>query len=160
MGANTKMTPKKSAKKPPAKPAKKGKGGKVPPKKLPKKNVAHAKKKIVKPQHPPVGEMFTTAIKRLKDNPRKGSSMAAIKGFMAEEWGLVIPDYASKIKKYVIGAVASGEVIQTKGKGLNGRFTVPGLKGKKKRKKNTLTKKWDEDEPEYVVKKTARDEDR
>merc|ERR1712223_2028077 len=138
---------------------KKGKG-KVPPKKLPKKNVAHAKKKVVKPQHPPVGEMFTTAIKRLRENPRKGSSLAAIKGFMAEEWGLVIPKYAEQIKKYIKKAVESGEVKQTKGKGASGRFTVPGLKGKKKKRKNALTKKWDEDEEEYVVKKTARDEDR
>ena len=45
------------------------KKGKGPAKKLPKKNVAHAKKKVVKAQHPPVGEMFTTAIKRLRENP-------------------------------------------------------------------------------------------
>ena len=59
---------------------KKGKKGaaKKSPKKLPKKNVAA--KKVKKPSHPPVGEMFTTAVKRLRDNPRKGSSMAAIKG--------------------------------------------------------------------------------
>ena len=47
------------------------KSAKKPPKKI---------KKIKKPTHPPVGEMFVTAIKRLKDHPRKGSSMAAIKG--------------------------------------------------------------------------------
>merc|ERR1711935_188662 len=81
------------------KPGKKGKKGS--PKKLPKKNVA-AKKKVKKPSHPPVGEMFVTAIKRLRDNPRKGSSMAAIKGFMAEEYGLYIQDFASKIKKFVL----------------------------------------------------------
>jgi len=148
------------------KPGKKGKKGtpaktshkKGSPKKLPKKNVSA--KKVKKPTHPPVGEMFTTAIKRLRDNPRKGSSMAAIKGFMAEEWGLIIPDYAGKIKKYVISAVASEEVIQTKGKGASGRFTVPGLKVKKKKAKNALTKKYDEDEVEYVAKKTARDDEK
>lgn len=139
------------------KPSKKGKKGS--PKKLPKKNVA-AKKKVKKPSHPPVGEMFVTAIKRLRDNPRKGSSMAAIKGFMAEEYGLYIQDFASKIKKYITSAVADGEVIQTKGKGASGRFTVPGLKVKKKKRKNALTKKFDEDEVEYVAKKTARDENR
>ena len=47
------------------------KSAKKPPKKI---------KKVKKPNHPPVGEMFVTAIKRLKDHPRKGSSMAAIKG--------------------------------------------------------------------------------
>ena len=39
-----------------------------------------------------------------------------ISGFMAEEWGLYIQDFAPKIKKFVTSAVASGEVIQTKGK--------------------------------------------
>ena len=43
------------------------------------------------------------------------------------------------------------------GKGLNGRFTVKGLKPKK-RKKNPLPKSLDEDEVDYVPKKTARDE--
>jgi len=136
---------------------KKGKKGKkAPPPKKSKKVI----KKPKKPSHPPVGEMFTTAIKRLRDNPRKGSSIAAIKGFMAEEWGLYIQDFAPKIKKFVTAAVASGEVIQTKGKGVSGRFTVPGLKMKKKKRKNNLTKKWDEDEVEYVAKKSARDEER
>merc|ERR1719362_1873002 len=87
---------------------------KKPPKKI---------KKVKKPSHPPVGEMFVTAIKRLKDHPRKGSSMAAIKGFMAEEWRLVIPDYAKKIKNFVLEAVEDGEVIQTKGKGLLWRLS-------------------------------------
>ena len=35
---------------------------------------------------------------------------------MAEEWGLIIPDYAKKIKKFVLEAVESEEIIQTKGK--------------------------------------------
>ena len=43
------------------------------------------------------------------------------------------------------------------GKGLRGRFTVKGLKPKKK-KKNPLPKSLDEDEVDYVPKKTARDE--
>jgi len=110
---------------------------------------------------PPVRQMVTTAITRLRDNPRKGSSLSAIKGFMTEEWGLYIPDYAPKIKKFLLQAVESEEIIQTKGKGANGRFTIPGLKVKKKKKAQKLTKKWDEDEePEYEPKKRARDEDR
>jgi len=112
---------------------------------------------------PSVGKMVTTAITRLKENPRKGSSLSAIKGFMAEEWGLYIPDYASKIKKYILKAVENEEIKQTKGKGANGRFTIPGLKVKRKKRwaQKKLTKKWDEDsEPEYEPKKRARDEDR
>jgi len=110
---------------------------------------------------PPVKTMVTTAITRIRDNPRKGSSLSAIKGFMAEEWGLYIPDYAGKIKKFLLQAVESGDIIQTKGRGAQGRFTVPGLKVKRKKRKEKLTKKWDEDEePEYEPKKRARDEDR
>jgi len=130
---------------------------------LKKRKVAKQSKATVSKQIqvPPVGEMVTTAIKRLRDNPRKGSSLSAIKGFMAEEWGLYIPDYAQKIKKFLLKAVEGGDIIQTKGKGALGRFTVPGLKVKKKKKAKKLGKKWDEDdEPEYEPKKSARDEDR
>ena len=35
---------------------------------------------------------------------------------MAEEWGLIIPKYGEKIKRFVLQAVEDGEVIQTKGK--------------------------------------------
>ena len=113
-----------------------------------------------KPQLPSVGEMIAIAIKKIWDNPRKGSSLAAIKGRMAEDWGINIQKYAPKIKAYLLKAVASGDIIQTKGKGASGRFTVPGLKKKKVRRKPKLSKKWDEDEEEYKATKTARDEDR
>lgn len=121
-----------------------------------------SKKSVVKKQElPRVGEMIVTAIRRLRDNPRKGSSLAAIKGFMAEEWGLHIPDYTNKIKKFLLQGVESGEVIQTRGKGASGRFTVPGMKAKKKKRTNKLTKKWDEEqEPEYEPRKTTREEER
>ena len=137
----------------------KSKKGKV-AKQAKKLFVAKKSKPPPKPQVPKVGEMVVTAIKRLRDNPRKGSSVVAIKGWMAEEWGLHIPEYATRIKKFLMQAVESGEVIQTKGKGASGRFTVPGLKAKKKPKnKNKLTKKWDEEqEPDYIPKKTAREE--
>merc|ERR550539_720258 len=120
-----------------------------------------SKKSVVKKQElPRVGEMIVTAIRRLRDNPRKGSSLAAIKGFMAEEWGLHIPDYTNKIKKFLLQGVESGEVLQTRGKGASGRFTVPGLKVKR-RKKSQLTKKWDEEqEAEYEPRKTVREEEK
>ena len=114
-----------------------------------------------KPKHPEVGEMVIESIKKLRDNPRKGSSLAAIKGYMAEEWGVHIPDYVNKIKKFIIRSVQNEEIIQTKGKGASGRFTVPGMKARKKKKKTKLTKKWDEDlEPEYEPRKTIREEGR
>ena len=79
---------------------------------------------------------------------------------MGEEWGINIKSYAAKIKKAFEAGIEKEFIIQTKGKGMNGRFTVPGLKAKKKRKKNALTKKFDEDEVEYVAPKTQRDEAR
>jgi len=130
---------------------------------LKKRKVAKqsAKTEAKKIEIPPVSKMVTTAITRLRDNPRKGSSLSAIKGFMAEEWGLYIPDYAPKIKKYLLKAVETEEIKQTKGKGASGRFTLPGLKVKKKKRAQKLGKKWDNDsEPEYEPKKSARDEDR
>lgn len=125
-----------------------------------RKIAKQSKKSVVKkPDLPKVGDMIVTAIKGLRDNPRKGSSLAAIKGFLAEEWGLHIPDYANKIKKYLLQGVESGEILQTRGKGASGRFTVPGLKLKKKKKASKLSKKWDdEQEPEYEPRKTSREE--
>ena len=43
---------------------------------------------------------------------------------MAEEWGLIIPDYTKKIKHFVLGAIESEEIIQTKGKFLQFKYTV------------------------------------
>jgi len=120
---------------------------------------AYAPKKEV--QVPPVSEMVQTAIKGLGVNPRKGSSLAAIKGYMGEEWGINIKDYAPKIKKYILRGVENEELIQTKGKGASGRFTVPGLKARKKKgKAKRLGKKFDEDVEEYKPVKGARDEAR
>merc|ERR1712013_929883 len=109
---------------------------------LKKRKVAKqsAKTEAKKIEIPPVSKMVTTAITRLRDNPRKGSSLSAIKGFMAEEWGLYIPDYAPKIKKYLLKAVETEEIKQTKGKGASGRFTLPGLKVKKKKRAQKLGK--------------------
>merc|ERR1712226_1440064 len=49
-------------------------------------------------------------------------------------------------------------IIRVKGIGFKGRFTVPGLKMKKRTKK--LGKKFDEDEEEYAPQRTRRDDDR
>jgi len=123
------------------------------------KGRATAKEK--EPEIPPVAEMVPTAIRALRDNPRKGSSLSAIKGFMAEEWGINIQTYAPRIKKYILKSVENGELLQTKGKGAAGRFTVPGLKARKKKgKSKKLSKKFDEDVVEYEPGKSARDEAR
>ena len=51
----------------------------------------------------------------LGENPRKGSSLAAIKGMMAEEWGVDIRHLAPKIKNFLLNAIKDGEILQTKG---------------------------------------------
>jgi len=125
-----------------------------------------AMKKTVQrtPQHPPVSEMIPTAIRKLKENPRKGSSVAAIKGFMAEEWGVNIKSINNKIKNFLINAAEDGEIIRKSGSGAAGRFTLPGMKHKPKKKRKKIIKSDEEDnageELEYKPAKRARDEDR
>lgn len=68
--------------------------------------------------------------------------------------------YKNKIKKFIQGAIEKGEIIRVSGNGFNGRFTVPGMKMKKKKKSNKLGKKFDEDEAEYAPKRTKRDDGR
>ena len=60
--------------------------------------------------------------------------------------------------KYVI--IFSKKSFIFKGKGASGRFTVPGLKPKKRKKKKIVSEDEGEDQGEYEVKKTKRDEDR
>lgn len=113
--------------------------------------------------HPPVSEMIPQAIRRLRENPKKGSSLAAIKGFMAETWDVNIKQLNTKIKNYIINAVEDGELIRKSGSGIAGRFTVPGMKYKPKKKRKKIIKSDDEekeDEGEYKPIKRARDEDR
>merc|ERR1712115_471193 len=63
--------------------------------------------------------------------------------------------------KYLQKGVDNGELIQTKGRGASGRFTVPGLKARKKKgRAKRLSKKFDEDVVEYEPGKSARDEAR
>ena len=101
-----------------------------------------AKKQPPKPKLPPVSEMVIESIKALKDPPKKGSSLRSIKETIEMNWPVNLKSYSDKIKKYIINAVETGELIRTKGKGANGKFTVPGLKNKK-RKKNKLPKSLD-----------------
>jgi len=137
---------------------------------LSKRSKASAKKPAYKKKtvqrsnlHPPVSEMIPQAIRRLRENPKKGSSLAAIKGFMAETWDVNIKQINTKIKNFITNAVEDGELIRKSGSGISGRFTVPGMKYKPKKKKKKIIKSDDEekeDEGEYKPVKRARDEDR
>lgn len=87
------------------------------------KKAATAKKPAAKPTHPPTSEMVNKAIENLKE--RGGSSLIAIKKYLATTYKVDANKVAPFIKKYVKGAVASGKLIQTKGKGASGSFKLP-----------------------------------
>ena len=71
-------------------------------------------KKKQRPLHPPVSEMIPIAITKMADHPRKGSSLAAIKSYMSDVWGVDTKQLAKKIKNYIINAVNDGELKQTR----------------------------------------------
>ena len=71
--------------------------------------------------------MVKAAIKELKD--RKGSSLQAIKKYIASTYKVDGEKFAPYIKKYLKTAVTSGAVIQTKGKGASGSFKLSVSKG-------------------------------
>lgn len=83
------------------------------------------------PTHPKVSEMVNNAIRSLKE--RGGSSLQAIKKYMAANYKLDINRMTPFIRKYLKSAVANGELIQTKGKGSSGSFKL-GVLGQKMKK--------------------------
>lgn len=103
----------------------------------PAKKSAKSKAKTQRPKssHPSTAEMVTSAIKELKD--RKGSSVQAIKKYIASTYKVDGEKFAPFIKRYLKAAVTSGAVVQTKGKGASGSFklktTKPHTKSKIKR---------------------------
>ena len=99
----------------------------------PKKVVKTVKKPKAKPSHPPTSEMVTTAIKTLKE--RGGSSLQAIKKYIAANYKVDVEKLAPFIKKFLKSAVTSGALIQTKGKGANGSFKLSAAKKAEKPKK-------------------------
>jgi len=119
--------------------------------------------KAPKPKLPPVSEMVIESIKALKEHPRKGSSLRDIRETIEMNWTVDWGKLCDKVKKYITNAELTGEIIRVQGtknkkaggKGFNGRFTVKGLKPKKKKnkdqdKKITMRKEFDSDqEPEY-----------
>ncbi|KAL2717551.1 hypothetical protein V1478_013251 [Vespula squamosa] len=93
--------------------------------------------RIPKP-NPPIPEMITTAIEKLKDP--KGSSFYAIKKYIAAKYKVDMDRLKPFIKKFLKAAVSTGKIIQIKGKGASGSFKLPFTKSKvvkkpKKRKR-------------------------
>lgn len=106
----------------------------------PKKKAA-AKKARSKPSHPPTNEMVAAAIKALKE--RGGSSLIAIKKYIAANYKVDVDKLAPFIKKALKSGVASGALVQTKGKGASGSFklSTAGQKDKKPKAKKSAAKK-------------------
>jgi hypothetical protein len=92
----------------------------------PKKTKSSTKKPRTKPVHPRSSEMVVNAIKSLKD--RGGSSLQAIKKYIAANYKVDSEKLSPFIKKYLKTAVASGELVQTKGKGASGSFKLAAAK--------------------------------
>lgn len=94
------------------------------PSKKPTKSAAggSSKKPKAKPTHPKTSEMVNSAIKELKE--RSGSSLQAIKKYIAAQYKVDAEKLAPFIRKYLKSAVESGALIQTKGKGASGSFKL------------------------------------
>ena len=86
------------------------------------KKVAKAKKPAAKPAHPPVAAMVNAAIAALKD--RKGSSLPAIKKYVAATYKVDVVKLAPFIRRYLKKAVADGKLAQVKGSGASGSFKL------------------------------------
>ncbi|XP_045522914.1 histone H1-like [Pieris brassicae] len=101
----------------------------TPAKKAPKAAAAAAaaKKPKARPTHPKTSDMVNSAIKELKE--RSGSSLQAIKKYIASNYSLDAERLAPFIRKYLKRAVASGTLIQTKGKGASGSFKIDSKSG-------------------------------
>ncbi|XP_015585452.2 late histone H1 [Cephus cinctus] len=91
-----------------------------------KDSAAASKSKLKKPRakqtHPRTAEMVTAAIKNLKE--RGGSSLQAIKKYIAATYKLDAEKLAPFIKRYLKTAVTSGILVQPKGKGASGSFKI------------------------------------
>ncbi len=96
-----------------------------------------ATKKASKPKkvaaHPPTSQMVNAAIRNLKE--RKGSSLAAIKKYIAANYKVDVAKLAPFIRKYLKKAVADGKLIQAKGTGAAGSFKLAAKAKEEKPKK-------------------------
>jgi hypothetical protein len=73
--------------------------------------------------------MVVNAISSLKE--RGGYSLQAIKKYIAANYKVDSEKLSPFIKKYLKTAVASGELVQTKGKGASGSFKLAAVKTEK-----------------------------
>ena len=106
---------------------------------IPKKAaIPKESKPKTKASHPPTADMVNAAIKELKE--RNGSSLQAIKKYIAATYILDADKLAPFIKKYLKNAVASGKLVQPKGKGASGSFKLAAKESKPKAAKPAASK--------------------
>merc|ERR1712141_331195 len=99
-----------------------------------------AAKPKTKPTHPPSAAMVMAAVKALKD--AKGSSLPAIKKYIAANYKVDIVKVAPFIRKALVKLVTAKKLIQAKGKGASGSFKLnKAVKEEKKKPKKKAAKK-------------------
>ncbi|CAG5092930.1 Similar to Histone H1 [Cotesia congregata] len=96
-----------------------------------------AKKPATKATHPSAGDMVTAAVKALAE--RHGSSLQAIKKYIAANYKVDVDRQALYIKKFLKSAVEKGTLVQTKGKGASGSFKLGVIKAAAKPKPKTAS---------------------
>merc|ERR1711874_64029 len=105
------------------------------------------------PTHPKTTVMIVAAVKALKD--RKGSSLAAIKKYIAANYKVDTVKLAPFIKKGIKSLVEKKALIQVKGKGASGSFKAAKVEEKKPKKK-VVTKKPAKPKKAKTPKKAAK----
>lgn len=108
------------------------------PKKAAKK-AGGAKKPTVAKTHPPTESMVKAAIKALKE--RNGSSLQAIKKYIAANYKCDVEKQSIYIRKYLKSAVTKGVLVQTKGTGASGSFKIKDKKAEASAVKKPKVKK-------------------
>jgi len=98
-------------------------------KSAPKKTMSSARKPQTKPVQRRTSEMVANAIKSL--NERDGSSLQAIKKYIAANYAVDTEHLSPFIKDYLKTAVVAGELVQTTGKRGSGTFRSAAAKSKK-----------------------------
>lgn len=81
--------------------------------------------------HPATSVMVTAAIKELKE--KKGSSLPAIKKYLAANYKVDPAKLAPFIRKFLKAAVANKTIVQTKGSGASGHFKLAVAEAKPKK---------------------------
>merc|ERR1711936_150702 len=103
------------------------------------------------PTHPKTTVMIVAAVKALKD--RKGSSLAAIKKYIAANYKVDTVKLAPFIKKGIKSLVEKKALIQVKGKGASGSFKAA---AEEKKPKKVVKKKAAKPKKAKTPKKAAK----